>query len=241
MMKSRSVSEAIFSSDCLVWKARISLMRSRMRRISLAWIAMSEAWPWAPPQGWWMRMRELGSAKRLPVRARGQEDRPHRGGLADADRLHVGPDQLHGVVDRHARGGGAARAVDVDVDVLLGVLGLQEQELGDDQVRDHVVDRGADEDDVVLEEARVDVVRTLTTGRLLHDHGDESAREGGRGSHAKSSLALALSKSRVFSSRMRARSASMLAFLLHLPPHRFLRLVHPLRETRHLGVHLGVL
>ena len=37
-----------------------------MRRISLAWMAMSEAWPCVPPQGWWIRMRELGSAKRLP-------------------------------------------------------------------------------------------------------------------------------------------------------------------------------
>ena len=28
---------------------------------------MSVAWPWYPPCGWWMRMRELGSAERLPA------------------------------------------------------------------------------------------------------------------------------------------------------------------------------
>ena len=38
-----------------------------MRRISLACMAMSEACPWVPPQGWWIRMRELGSANRLPL------------------------------------------------------------------------------------------------------------------------------------------------------------------------------
>jgi hypothetical protein len=55
----------IRSSGCLVWLARIWLSRSLVRRISFAWIAMSEAWPCVPPQGWWIRMREFGSAKRL--------------------------------------------------------------------------------------------------------------------------------------------------------------------------------
>jgi hypothetical protein len=27
---------------------------------------MSVDWPWKPPDGWWMRIRELGSASRLP-------------------------------------------------------------------------------------------------------------------------------------------------------------------------------
>ena len=27
---------------------------------------MSVAWPWKPPLGWWTRMREFGSAARLP-------------------------------------------------------------------------------------------------------------------------------------------------------------------------------
>ncbi len=28
---------------------------------------MSVVWPWKPPLGWWMRIRELGSAIRLPA------------------------------------------------------------------------------------------------------------------------------------------------------------------------------
>jgi len=38
-----------------------------MRSISLATISMSEAWPCMPSMaGWWMRMRALGRARRLP-------------------------------------------------------------------------------------------------------------------------------------------------------------------------------
>ena len=43
---------------------------------------------------------------------------------------------LHRVVDREERRDVAAGRVDVDVDVLLLVLGLEEQHLGADQVRD---------------------------------------------------------------------------------------------------------
>ena len=27
---------------------------------------MSVDWPWKPPEGWWLRIREFGSAIRLP-------------------------------------------------------------------------------------------------------------------------------------------------------------------------------
>jgi hypothetical protein len=28
---------------------------------------MSDAWPWKPPSGWWIIMRECGRQKRLPL------------------------------------------------------------------------------------------------------------------------------------------------------------------------------
>src|SRR2546421_650203 len=37
-----------------------------MLRISRAWISMSVDWPSNPADGWWMRIRLLGSEKRLP-------------------------------------------------------------------------------------------------------------------------------------------------------------------------------
>src|SRR3989304_4951696 len=67
----------------------------------------------------------------------------------------------------------AAGRVDVQADVLLRVLGLQEQELGDDQVREVVLDLVADEDDPFLQQPRVDVVGALSAAGGLDDHRNE--------------------------------------------------------------------
>ena len=61
-------------------------------------------------------------------------------------------------------------------DVALRVLALQVQELGDDAVRDLVVDRRAEEDDALLEQHRVDVVDTLAAGSRLDDGGDDGLK-----------------------------------------------------------------
>src|SRR5690606_33508183 len=63
----------------------------------------------------------------------------------------------------------------VEGDILLRVLGLEEEQLGDDKVGNGVVDRPPDEDDPLFEQARVDVVRPLTPVGLLNDHRHESA------------------------------------------------------------------
>ncbi len=106
-------------------------------------------------------------------RAPGQQDRRHGGGQAHADgadpRLHV----LHGVVDGEAGVDRPPGRVDVEPDVLLGVLAGQEEELGHDHVGHLVVDGGADEDDPVLEQAGVDVHPALTPVRGLDDVGDQ--------------------------------------------------------------------
>src|SRR4051794_33426028 len=99
-----------------------------------------------------------------------QQDRLHRGRLADADGLDVRFDELHGVVDGQPCSNRAARAVDIELDVLVGVLGLEEEHLGDRQVRYLIVNRRADEDDAVLEQARKDVVGALAPVGLLDHH-----------------------------------------------------------------------
>ena len=115
----------------------------------------------------------MGQGEALALGARAQQQRPHRRGLAHADRRDGRLDVLHGVVDRHPRRHRPARAVHVEVDVLLRVLGLQEEHLGDDQVGHVVFDVARQEDDALLEEPREDVVRALAARRLLHDHGNE--------------------------------------------------------------------
>ena len=66
MKRSRSTSCAILSIGCPVQSARMPLSRSRMSSTSRAAISMSAAVPCAPVDGWWIMMRELGRALRLP-------------------------------------------------------------------------------------------------------------------------------------------------------------------------------
>ena len=109
--------------------------------ISRAWISMSAAWPEKPPETWWIRILAFGQRHPLAGGAAAQQQGAHAHRDADADRLHVRLDELHRVVDREAGVDAAARRVDVEADVLVRVLGLEVEELGDDQVRDVLGDR----------------------------------------------------------------------------------------------------
>src|SRR3954452_21672112 len=115
----------------------------------------------------------VGQRQALALGAARQQQRPHRHGDSAADRRHVRLDELHRVVDREAGVDRAAGRVDVDRDVLVGVGALEVQELGDDEVRDLVVDGRAEEDDAVVEQPRVEVVLALAPGGALDDGGDE--------------------------------------------------------------------
>ena len=118
---------------------------------------MSTAWPSAPPCGWWSSTRECGSANRLPGAPASSSTAAALAAwpmtIVETARLDV----LHRVVDREQRRDDAAGRVDVQADVLVGVLGLEVQQLGHDQVADVVVDRRAQEHDALLEQAGVDV------------------------------------------------------------------------------------
>ena len=120
----------------------------------------------------------MGQGQALARGARRQQHGRRRCGLPEADRGDVGPDELHRVVDGEQGGDVAAGAVDVDVDVLVGVLRLEVDELGADQVGDGVVDRRAQEDDVLLEQPGVQVVGPLAPVGLLDHRGDEVVPDG---------------------------------------------------------------
>lgn len=89
-------------------------------------------------------------------------------------------DHLHGVVDGQTRGHLPARRVDVEVDVLLRVLAVQEQQLGHDDVGNLIVDRGAQKDDAVAQQQRVDVKGAFASPVGLDDHGHHGASRVGR-------------------------------------------------------------
>src|ERR1035441_28558 len=145
MKLSRSVSLLMSSKVLPVCLARISLSRSLSRRISFAWMLMSDAWPCPPHPG------------------------RHARGLPDGVGVHVAGEILHRVVNRQTGRDAAAGRIDVKMDVLLRVGHLQKQKLRDDDVGNVVIHRRAEKNDAVHEQARVNVPRPLAAARLL-DH-----------------------------------------------------------------------
>ena len=115
----------------------------------------------------------IGKSEALPGRAAAEDHGGRRHAHAHADGGDVGLDVLHHVVDGHAGVGDAARGVDVEGDVLLVVLGLEEQHLRNDQVGHLVVDLLAQEDDALPEQLRVDVEGAVAPASLLDDRRDQ--------------------------------------------------------------------
>ena len=132
----------------------------------------------------------VGQGQALALAAGGQQHGRGGGGLPQAHRLHLRPDELHGVVDGGQGREGAAGAVDVHGDQAVGVLGLQDEELGHDVVGGGVVDLDAQEDDAVLEELGVGVLALEAVGGALLELRHDVARHG-RGQGRAAGLDLA--------------------------------------------------
>ena len=58
------------------------------------------------------------------LRAGSQQEGPHGGGKTHADGRHIALKILHGIVYRQARADRAAGAVDVEIDILIGIVAL---------------------------------------------------------------------------------------------------------------------
>lgn len=61
-------------------------------------------------------------------------------------------------------------AVNIKVNIFIGVLSLQEEHLGDYQVGYMVIDGAAQENNPVFEQAGIDIVSPLTPAGLLYYH-----------------------------------------------------------------------
>ena len=115
-----------------------------------------------------------GEGEALALGAGGQDEGSHRGGEAEVDGHDLGLDVLHAVVDGQAGDDGTAGAVDVEVDGLVAVLGIEVEHDADDLVGQLVVDLGSDEDDALAVEAVVDVdpLGALRAGGAVRDLGN---------------------------------------------------------------------
>ena len=87
----------------------------------------------------------------LALSSGSQQDRSSTCCLAKTNRRNVILNELHRVVNREQSRDVATRTVDVDVDVFIGVFTLEVNQLCADQVGDGVVDRRANEKNVLFE------------------------------------------------------------------------------------------
>ncbi len=63
--------------------------------------------------------------------------------------------------------------IDIQVNVLVRVVGLQEQELGDHRIGDDIVNGRAEEDDAVLQEPGINIIGPLAAACLFNYHRDQ--------------------------------------------------------------------
>jgi len=89
----------------------------------------------------------------LALGAGRQKNRTHAGALAHAIGVDVALEELHRVIDRKTCSDRSARAMHVDVNILLRFLGLQEQQLRNRKVCHVVVDRRANKNYPLFQEA----------------------------------------------------------------------------------------
>mmetsp|Transcript_7092 Transcript_7092/g.10650 ORF Transcript_7092/g.10650 Transcript_7092/m.10650 type:complete len:277 (-) Transcript_7092:219-1049(-) len=108
----------------------------------------------------------VGQRPPLPRSAGPQQKRPHARRHPEAHGVDIARHVLHGIVNGHAGADAPPGRVDVERNVLGGVLVGEVEELGDEDVGDLVVDSLAEEDDAVLEEAGDDV---LLGGAVVDD------------------------------------------------------------------------
>ena len=106
-------------------------------------------------------------AEALALSADRKQHCGHGRGHTDADGGDLRLNEVHGVKNRQAGVDLAAGRIDVERDILLGILALKMQQLGNDQVGADGVDLLAQEDDAVVEQARIDIVAALAARRLL--------------------------------------------------------------------------
>jgi hypothetical protein len=93
----------------------------------------------------------------LAFRACRQQKGTHRCGQPDADGDDVTLHVLHGVVDRQASGDRSTWGVDVQVDGLAAVFGIEIQHLGNEAVRNPVIHIRAEEQNPLNAKTGVDV------------------------------------------------------------------------------------
>ena len=115
----------------------------------------------------------VGQCESLSLGPGRQQHRTHAGTLAQAVGRNVACHELHRVVDRHPLGDRATRAVDVHMNVGLAIFELQVQQLGNDAVRNVVINRAAEKDDAISKQPAVNIHGAFFAPALFNNEWNE--------------------------------------------------------------------
>ncbi len=102
----------------------------------------------------------IGQGLALPRSTGTQQKGSHTRRHSETDSLNVARDELHRIVNGKSSTNGATGRVDVESNVLVGVVVSEVEELSDKDVRDFVVDVSSEQENSILEEARDDIQLT---------------------------------------------------------------------------------
>ena len=120
--------------------------------------------------------------------------------------MHRRRDHFHRVIDGETGVDESARAVYVHLDRLIGILGIQVEQLGDDQIGHLIGERHSEKDNALFQKKAVDVVGPLAPARVLNYHRNDIRR------HQTTSLKLTVGMARPtrrFGAVMRLRRLRM--------------------------------
>ena len=95
----------------------------------------------------------VGQRKTFPRSAGGEQNGSHTGTLTETYGFDITGDRLDRVIDGKTGSDRTSGRVDVKIDVLSGRFRLQKKQLGDNEIGDIVIDRRAEQDDAVFEQA----------------------------------------------------------------------------------------
>ena len=151
-----------------------------------------------PPERLMDHDTAVGKRASLAGSTGAQQKRSHAGSHAKAYGGDIAGNVLHGVVNGHAGTDTSPGTVDVECDILGGVLVGQVEELGNEDVGNFVVDALSEEDDAVLEEAGDDVFLGGAVVDYGHAMGNDSHNDTQRLPNDCSAIDVVVSRGRVW-------------------------------------------
>ena len=98
-----------------------------------------------------------------------QQECAHARSHAHADRRYIAFYIIHRIINRHACRDRSARAVDIELNILIRILRLQKQKLRNDQVRANICHFLAQKNDPVVQQSGKNIVGTFASSGLFDD------------------------------------------------------------------------